>query len=265
MIKLAANLSFLFLEVPFLERFEAAAQAGFRAVEFAYAFDVPARDIAARLRDNGLKLTLINTPPGNSSAGELGLAVLAGRQHDLAGALERALEYAVALDAPLVHFLSGNTPAGCSRESVDAVLIENIARAADLAARAGRILTLEPLNERTRPGYHLKTNAQARALIKAAGRDNVMLQLDLFHCQISEGDLTFNIERNIDLIAHVQTAGVPDRHEPIFGEIAHDYVLNRLDKLGYSGYVGCEYVPRAGTLAGLGWAEQYLQGPADTY
>ena len=259
MIKLAANLSFLFLDMPFLDRFEAAASAGFRAVEFAYAFDVPTRDIAVRLRDNDLKLTLINTPPGNSSAGELGLAVLAGRQQELSAALEQALEYAVALDAPLVHFLSGNTPAGCSRESIDAVLIENIARAADLAARCGRTLTLEPLNERTRPGYYLRTNAQARALIQAAGRKNVMLQLDLFHCQISEGNLTFNIERNFDLIAHVQTAGVPDRQEPIFGEIAHEYVLDRLDGLGYSGYVGCEYLPRAGTLAGLGWAQKYLK------
>jgi hydroxypyruvate isomerase len=262
MIRLAANLSFLFTELPFLERFAAASKAGFRAVEFAFPYDVPATDLAARLRDNGLELALLNTPPGNLAAGELGLAVLPGRERDTATAFAQALDYAVALNARLIHFLAGKPPAGSDKNAVDALFLKNICRAADLAAGAGRTLTLEPLNARDRPGYHLSSNAHARALIAAAGRDNVKLQFDLYHCQISEGDLIRPLERDIDLIAHVQIAGAPQRAEPTVGAIDYINVLQRLDALGYRGHVGCEYTPANHTGDGLFWAAPYLEAEA---
>jgi hydroxypyruvate isomerase len=259
MIRLAANLSFLFHELPFLDRFAAAAKAGFRAVEFTFAYDVPPREIAARLHDNGLQLVLINTPPGNAAAGEIGLAVLPGRERDLEAAFDRALEYATLLDAPLIHFLAGRPPASLSRTDADTLFLANLARAAKRAAAVNLTLTLEPLNQRDRPGYHISTNAHARALIEAAGRDNIRLQFDLYHCQITSGDLIRSLERDIDLIAHVQIASVPERAEPGLGEIAYANVLTKLDELGYSGFVGCEYSPRGSTIDGLAWAAPYLQ------
>ena len=252
MIQLAANLSYLFTELPFLHRFMAAAKAGFRAVELAFPYDVPIRVLAARLRENDLRLVLINTPPGNLTIGELGLAVLRGRQGEMAAGFDQALEYAVELDVPLIHFLAGRAPPGSNKAELDALFLENISCAADLAAAQNIVLSLEPLNERDWPDYHLQRAAHARALIKESGRRNVKLQVDLYHRQISEGDLIRSIERDIDLIAHVQIAGVPERSEPSCGEIAHANVLLRLDALGYQGYVGCEYTPAAGTLGGLG-------------
>jgi hydroxypyruvate isomerase len=258
MIRLAANLSYLFTELPFLDRFEACARAGFRAVEFSFAYEVPTRELASRLRDNDLSLVLLNTPPGDLAAGELGLAVLPGRERDVAAAFELALDYADALDVPLIHFLAGKPPAGSDPQVIDALYLKNIVRAADLAAKAGRAITLEPLNRRDRPGYHLHSNAHARALIEASGRDNVKLQLDLYHRQISEGDLIRSIERDIALIGHVQIASVPERAEPTRGEVAYAHVLECLDSLNYRGYVGCEYTPHADTLGGLSWAIPYL-------
>jgi len=257
-IRLAANLSFLFTELPFLERFEAAARAGFRAVEFASAYDVPTPLLKRRLHDNDLKLVLINVPAGDAEAGELGLAALPGRERDAAAAFDRALDYAVALDASFIHFLAGNLPGPIDRKMADEVFLGNLRRAADLALSAGRVLTLEPLNPRDRPHYHLQSIGHARALIQAAARSNVKLQFDLYHCQIIHGDLIRSIEANIGLIGHVQIAGVPHRSEPSFGEVAWSAVFARLEALEYPGYVGCEYSPAAGTLSGLGWAAAYL-------
>jgi hydroxypyruvate isomerase len=166
----------------------------------------------------------------------------------------------VALDAPLIHCMAGRPPEGADRGAIDALFLRNLVRAADLAAGAGRILTLEPLNARDRPGYYLRTNAQARALIAASGRDNVRLQLDLYHCQVSEGDLIRALEAQLDILGHVQIAGVPDRSEPDRGEVAYGVVLGRLDALGYDGFVGCEYIPAAGTVEGLAWARPFLRG-----
>jgi hydroxypyruvate isomerase len=259
MIRLAANLSFLFTELPFLRRFEAAARAGFRAVELSFAYDVPAHVLKRHLVDNDLTLVLINAPSGDMQAGELGLAALPGRERDAAAAFERALDYAVALGAPLIHLLAGKPPESVDHQTADAVFLENIAWAADLALKVNRVLTLEPLNERDRPGYHLRSNAHARTLIETCGRSNVKLQFDLYHCQISRGDLIRSIEYEIGLIAHVQIAGVPERSEPSRGEIAYANVLARLDSLGYPGYVGCEYTPASDTLSGLSWAVPYLR------
>ena len=260
MIRLAANLSFMFTELPFLKRFEAAARAGFRAVEFSFVYDVAIPVLRSQLRDNDLTLVLVNTPAGDMQAGELGLAALPGRERDAAAAFELALDYAVALDAPLIHFLAGRPATSSDRRVVDTVFLENLGRAADLALKANRVLTLEPLNQRDRPGYHLQSNDHARSLIEASGRSNVKLQLDLYHCQISQGDLIRSIERDFALIAHIQIAGVPERSEPSRGEIAFANVFARLESLGYSGYIGCEYTPASDTWSGLGWAMPYLKG-----
>jgi hydroxypyruvate isomerase len=202
---------------------------------------------------------LINVPSGDTQAGELGLAALPGREFDAAAAFERALEYAVALNAPLIHFLAGKPPESVDRHTADVVFLENIGRAEDLALTVDRVLTLEPLNQRDRPGCHLQSNAHARRLIETCGRSNVKRQFDLYHCQNSQGDLIHSIEHDIALIAHVQIAGAPKRSEPSRGEIAYANVLTRLDSLGYPGYIGCEYTPASDTLSGMSWAVPYLR------
>jgi hydroxypyruvate isomerase len=258
-IRLAANVSFLFTELPFLERFAAAARVGFRAVEFAFAYDVPAAEIAQRCRTHGLVVALINAPAGDLAAGEVGLAATPGREDEVAAGFERALDYAEALSAPLIHFLAGIPPESLDERQVRATFIDNARRAALRAQEKNIAVTLEPLNRRDRPRYYLRSNAQARDLISALGRPNVRLQLDLYHCQISEGDVMKSIAEMFPLIGHVQIAGVPGRHEPDTGGIAYQDVLRQLDVLGYTGYVGCEYTPAGRTLDGLSWARPYLQ------
>jgi hydroxypyruvate isomerase len=255
LIRLAANLSYLFTELPFLERFDAAREAGFRAVEWNFAFEFPLSEVAARMRYAGLKLALLNSPAGDVAAGELGLAVLPGREQDTAAAFNLALHWALELGAPTIHFLAGNAPAAVDPAEIDKVFLGNMMRAADLAAGAGIAITVEPLNPRDRPGYHVLSVAHALQLIQTAGRDNIKLQLDMYHCQITGGDIIRTMERTIHRIGHVQIAGVPDRDEPL----ASERVLARLDALGYQGYVGCEYRPSAGTLQGLDWAYPYLR------
>lgn len=258
MIRLAANLSFLFTELPFLERFDAAAQAGFCAVEVAFPYDTPSQQIVARLRSSGLRLVLLNTPLGCDAAGELGLGALPGREQEAEAGILRALEYAEALDVKRIHMLAGVIPGHVDREMVDRVFLRNIACAADLAAARGREITLEPLNARDRPNYYLQSCAHARRLIERAGRGNVRLQLDLYHCRFQEADLIGVIDRNIDLLGHVQIANFPDRREPTLEGTDYQRVLAHLDALGFEGYVGCEYVPANDTIAGLRWAQQYL-------
>lgn len=259
MIRLAANLSFLFTELPFLERFAAAAEAGFRAVELPDPYDFSPTDIAARLREASLSLILINTPRGDPARGELGLAALAGREREMEKAFRDALHYAEALGAPRIHLLAGNLPSDTDRRNADAVFLENIRRAADLAAAAGRGITLEPLNARDRPAYQLQSLSQARALIEASGRENVRLQLDLYHARFAESDLVAVLDREIDLVGHVQIANFPDRREPTRSGIDYPRVLARLQELGYAGYVGCEYLPGTDTRSGLQWASAYLE------
>ena len=258
MVRLAANLSMLFTELPFLQRFQAAASAGFKAVEWTFAFDQPIERLRSELHDNGLALALLNTPPGNRSQGELGLAVLPGREADLDRAIDQALEQAVALEAPTIHFLAGRPPLELERSRIEALFLNNLRRSAARAAAVDKTLTLEPLNRLDRPGYFLNSNSEARRLIKASGYTNVALQLDLYHCQITEGNAMPAIERYIDIVGHVQIAGVPGRHEPDVGALDYGSQLDRLDALGYRGYVGCEYVPQGDTKAGLGWAARYL-------
>ena len=255
---LAANISWIYTELPFEERFEAAAAAGFRFVEWNYAFDRSKEELRRILADHALQLTLINVPAGNMAAGELGLAALDGRQAEVQAAFATALDYAKALRAPLVHYLAGKPLPGSDPAVTDKVFLRNLCEAADLAASSGIKLTLEPLNPVDRTGYHLMTVEHAVRLIEASGRKNIKLQLDVYHQQMNGGNIIQTIERNFELLAHVQVAGVPGRHEPDIGEINTAAIICRLDELGYKGVIGCEYKPLRDTATGLGWASQYL-------
>jgi hydroxypyruvate isomerase len=255
--KLAANLSMMFNEVDFLDRFAAAAAAGFRAVEFLFPYDYEPEVVAGRLRSAGLELALFNLPPGDWNAGERGIAALPGREAEFAAGVERALLYAQASACPIVHAMSGC--AADDDERAVATYVANVRVAADAFAGAGRRVVLEPINRRDMPGYFLHTTTQAAALIARIDRPNVALQLDLYHAQISEGDLERRIRALLPLIAHVQIAGNPARHEPDTGEVNYAYLLSVLDEVGYAGRIGCEYRPAAGTVAGLGWARPYLK------
>jgi 2-dehydrotetronate isomerase len=260
MPKLAANLHFLFQELPFLDRFAAAAEAGFRGVECLFPYEVPADAIAARLERHGLTLALFNLPPGDAGAGERGLGALPGRERQFMAGVEQALAYALATGGRHIHVLSGIWPVGRDKSLGEATLIANLRRAADRVGPHGIELLLEPINPRDIPGYFLNTPQQAAAILDRVARANVRLQLDLYHCQIVAGDLARHIRELLARIAHVQIAGVPERHEPDRGEVDYVYLLDLLDRLGYDGWVGCEYRPAAGTRAGLAWARRWGVG-----
>ena len=260
MPRFSANLSFLFTELPFLDRFAAAATAGFRAVEFAFAYETPPREIAARVEDNGLALVLINTPPGNYAAGERGLAALPGREGEFGASLATALSYARELSCPRIHVMAGALPETADlqeRALARATYLHNLRVAAREAEGEGIELTIEPINPRDIPGYFLNTQTEAHAIREEVGAANLKVQMDFYHAQIVEGDLSEKVKRWLPHIGHIQIAGVPGRHEPDTGEIHYPHLFALLDELGYSGWVGCEYKPRNGTLAGLGWMKRF--------
>ena len=247
MPRFAANLSMMFTEHPFLERFDAAAAAGFRAVEFLFPYAHRAAEVRDALDRNGLELALFNAPPGDWEAGERGLASLAGRAAEFRAAIERALDYAAVLRPGRLHVMAGLAQGAEARKHY----IENLGWAAE-AAGAQR-LCIEPINSRDMPGYHLNTSADALTVLEAVGAENLGLQFDLYHAQIMEGDLTRRLERLMPHIAHIQIAGVPDRHEPDAGEVNFDHLFAEMERLGYDGFVGCEYRPAGRTEDGLGW------------
>ncbi|MCL2345471.1 MAG: hydroxypyruvate isomerase [Desulfobulbus sp.] len=254
MPKFAANLSFLFTEMPFAERFARAAAAGFKGVEMLFPYDWPADEVAGWLRAAGLEAVLFNLPPGDWAAGERGLACLPGRQEAFAESVERALTYARRLGCRRLHGLAGIRPAGIAETELEATYIANLRHAADRLASIGATLTIEPINSRIdMPGYWLDDIGRARRLLDAIGRDNVGLQLDLYHAQILQGDLARTIQSHLERIVHIQIADNPGRHEPGSGEIHYPYLFELLDRLGYAGWVGCEYRPLTTTAAGLGW------------
>ena len=253
MPKLAANISMLFADLPFLDRIEAAAKAGFRAVECQYPYDHAAGDFAARLQHARVEAVLINTPP-SEGVGVRGFAALPGQEAAFDASLERALAYAAAIGCRRIHVLAGRIAADAASE---ATFIANLRRGAGRAKAAGVTLLLEPLNAHDQPGYFLRTTGQAVALLDRIACDNVALQFDYYHCQISEGALAEHAETLFGRYAHIQIAGVPGRNEPDRGEINYPYLLDALDRLGYDGWVGAEYRPAAGTLEGLGWARRY--------
>jgi len=255
MPRLAANVSTLFPEVGFLERFAAAAGAGFKAVEYQFPYQWKAEEIAARVRAAGLQVVLHNLPAGDFARGERGIAALPGREREFREGVERGIEYAKAVNCPRLNCLAGLAPV--DREHF-AVLVDNVRFAARKLGAAGLSLTLEAINTRTVPGFFLSRSAQAIDVLNAAGEGNAFLQYDFFHMQIMEGDLAQTVERLLPRIGHIQLADVPGRHEPGSGELNFDFLLRRLDTLGYSGWVGCEYNPQGDTLEGLKWARPYL-------
>ena len=256
MPKLAANLSTLFSEMPFLERFAAAADAGFRYVEYQFPYQWKPDELAKRARDAGVQVVLHNLPAGDFAKGERGIACLPGREQEFREGIEKAIAYAKAVNCLRLNCLAGLAPV--DRRHFD-TLVDNVRYAARSLGAAGLHLTLEAINTRSVPGFFLSRSAQAIEVLNAAGEGNAFLQYDFFHMQIMEGDLASTVERLLARIGHIQLADVPDRHEPGTGEINFDFLLRHLDTLGYSGYVGCEYNPKGDTVEGLKWATPYLQ------
>ena len=253
MPRFAANLSLMFCEHPFAERFDAAAQAGFAAVEFHFPYAHPVADVRRWLNDAGLKSALFNLPPGDWAAGERGIASLPGRQDEFRAGLDRALEYALALGTPTLHVMAGVLPAGGDRDVHCAVLIDNLRYAAGLAAAHGITLVVEAINPHDMPGFLLSSAHEVQAICRAVGAPNVRMLLDFYHVRKVGGDPLAMLDALFPLVGHVQIAGVPGRHEPDVGELDYHPIFRRLDALGYGGWIGCEYLPRAGTAAGLGW------------
>ncbi|MBZ9539810.1 2-oxo-tetronate isomerase [Modicisalibacter tunisiensis] len=260
MLRFAANLSMLFTERDFLARFAAAAESGFRGVEYLFPYAFEPRELRRALDDHGLTQVLFNLPPGDWAAGERGLASLPGREAEFRDSIDEALRYAEALDCPRLHAMAGVVPAeadAATREAHRATYIANLRHAAAELAKAGRTLLIEPINEHDMPGYFLNRQAQAREVLEQVGAANLRVQFDLYHCQMSEGNLTAALEAQFPRIGHVQIAGVPGRHEPDVGEIHYPALFDRLEALGYDGWIGCEYRPAGETRAGLGWGAAY--------
>jgi len=259
MPRFAANLTLLYNEHAFLDRFPAAAADGFSAVEFLFPYEHEPAAIAERLQAYGLQLVLLNAPPGDWDAAERGLACLPGREDEFRASVDTALRYAAALGSPRIHVMSGVLPPGAEREDLSPLWLTNMRWACERAAARRLRVCIEPLNGRDVPGYFLHRHQQALALIHAVGEPNLGLQMDWYHYQISEGDLATKLRRAVadGVLEHIQLAGVPDRHEPDEGELRVEYLLSLLDELGYAGHVGCEYRPRAGTSAGLGWLQPF--------
>ena len=257
MPKLAANLSMLFTELPFLHRFDAAARAGFKAVEFLFPYDHEPAEVAARITGNGLQLVLHNLPAGDWAAGERGIACHPGREAEFEAGVRRALDYARVLGTPRINCLAGIRPAGVSDEQAQATLVANLRLAARELNAAGLTLLMEPINTLDIPGFFVSHTAQALAIMDEVGADNLRLQYDIYHAQRMEGELAATLRAQLPRIGHIQLADNPGRHEPGTGEINYRYLFGLLDELGYSGHVGCEYKPRqagpGGTEAGLGW------------
>jgi 2-dehydrotetronate isomerase len=261
MPRFSANISYLFTEAPFLERFGEAAHAGFRAVEFSFPYDFQAKEIAAHVREHKLDVVLFNSPPGNWSDGDRGLASTPGREHEFAAGISTALRYAETLHCPRLHVMAGVLPEDADfseRERRVRTFVRNVRFACTEAAAVGVTILIEPLNPRDVPRYLLSTQAEAHALRTEIAAPNLKVQMDLYHTQIVEGDLTEKIRRWLPHVGHIQIAGVPGRHEPDVGEINYEYIFKLLDDLKYDGWIGCEYKPARGTTAGLTWLYKLL-------
>jgi 2-dehydrotetronate isomerase len=264
MPKFAANLSMMYPELPFLDRFEAAAKDGFKGVEYLFPYAYEKTELAARLKANGLQQVLFNGPPGDWDGGERGIACLPGREDEFLAGIAQALDYAAALACPRMHVMAGLVPSGHERDALRPTYVSNLRKAAALAAKQGVDLLLEPINTRDIPRFFLNRQDHAHELIAEIGAPNVKVQFDLYHCQIVEGDVAMKICQYLPTgrVGHFQIAGVPERHEPDIGEMNYPYLFRVIDEVsaqcGWDGWVGCEYRPRqgaqpGGTSAGLGW------------
>jgi 2-dehydrotetronate isomerase len=255
MPRFAANLGYLFTDRALLERIDAAAACGFKAIELQFPYDVPASAVKAAIERNKLTMLGVNTPPGERD-GEFGLAAVPGREKDWQVLFGRALDYITAIGGSAVHCLAGKV-ASEQRPAAERVYIDNLQRAADLAAAKNITLLIEPINPRDRPNYFLNHIEHAADIIAKAGRPNIRMQFDFYHAQIVGGDLIHRLEKYLPVVGHLQCAAVPSRHEPDEGEINYKAVFEAVDRLGYKGWIGCEYRPRAPTEEGLGWAKAY--------
>ncbi len=257
MTQLAANLTMLFTELPFLERFEAAAKAGFKAVEFLFPYDFEVAEVARRLKDNKLQLVLHNLPAGNWAAGERGIACHPNRVAEFQDGVRLAIDYARVLGTPRINCLAGILPAGVLPAQAQATLVANLRYGAQALKAEGMVLLMEPINTFDIPGFFVNRTAQALAIMDEVGSDNLFLQYDIYHAQRMEGELGATLRAHLGRIGHIQLADNPGRNEPGTGEINYRYLFNLLDELGYQGHIGCEYKPHqagpGGTEAGLGW------------
>lgn len=253
MPRFAANLSMLFNEVPFLERFGAAARAGFKGVEYLFPYAEDKAALAERLQANGLTQVLFNLPPGNWDAGERGIACHPDRKGEFQDGVGRAIDYAKALGNTQVNCLAGIVPQGIGDDTLRRTIIDNLRFAAGKLKEAGVLLIVEPINFYDMPGFYLNRSAQTLEILAETGSDNIKLQYDIYHMQRMEGELAATIERLLPQIAHIQIADNPGRHEPGTGEINYPFLFAHLDRLGYAGWVSCEYRPAGETVAGLGW------------
>jgi 2-dehydrotetronate isomerase len=256
MPRLAANLAYLFTERPLIERFAAAAAAGFTAVELQFPYDQSPSAVKAELDKHKLTMLGINTLPGNAEAGEFGLACVPGREAEFAALFRRALDYVVAIGGRQIHVLAGKLPPE-QRPAGETVFIRNLMQAADLAAKNNITLLIEPINARDRPGYYLNRVEHAADIIAKAERTNIRIQFDFYHVQIVGGDLVRRFEAHLPVVGHVQVAAVPSRHEPDEGEVNYPAIFTMLDQVGYRGFVGAEYRPRGRTEEGLAWARPH--------
>jgi len=259
MPRFAANLTMLFNEVPFLDRFERAAKAGFRAVEFLFPYAYDAKEIRTRLDDHGLTLVLHNLPAGNWDAGERGIACHPDRVEEFRSGVARAIEYAKALGVGQLNCLAGKAPAGVDDATLRQTLVANLRYAAAELKKAGLKLLIEPINTFDIPGFYLNRTAQAIAILDEVGADNAFLQYDIYHAQRMEGELAATMQKHLARIAHIQLADNPGRNEPGTGEINYPFLLAHLNRIGYGGWVGCEYKPATTTEAGLGWRQRLAQ------
>lgn len=257
MPKFAANLTMMFNEEPFLERFEVAAKAGFRYVEYLWPYEYSAKELKAKLDQYGLKQVLFNTAAGDISKGEWGVSAIPGREEDAHRDIDLALEYALALECPNVHIMAAVVPENEDRDAYKQTFINNIRYAADKFKPYGIKIMLEALSPAVKPNYLLKSQFDALEIVELVGRDNVFVQLDYFHAQNVDGNLTRLTDQLKGKFAHVQIASVPERHEPDEGEINYQYIFDKLDQIGYDGYIGCEYKPRGLTVEGLNWFQPY--------
>jgi hydroxypyruvate isomerase len=257
MPRFAANLSMLYPQHEFLDRFAAAAADGFAAVEYLFPYDFSPAQLKQRLDDSGLVQALFNAPPGDWAAGERGIASLPGREAEFRDGFARALEYAAVLGNDRIHAMAGLLPGEAQRERHLAVYLDNLAYAARQAATADITVLIEPINTRDMPGFFLNRQNQAQAICKEVGADNLKVQFDFYHCQIVEGDVISTLRRDFAGVGHIQIAGVPDRHEPDMGELNYAWLFEEIDRLGYSGWIGCEYRPKGDTSQGLQWLRDW--------
>ncbi len=258
MLRFNANITQLYTDLPFLDRFGAAAADGFKGVEMRSPFEETIEVVGERLATHGLELVLFNFPAGNWGKGERGIACLPGREEEFRASLATALDYATALGCTRLNCLAGLTPAGVSHDMVEATLVGNLRHAAAVLADHGIKLQLEAINQRDNPGGYVQTTAQYERIAEQVGHDNLYLQYDFYHMQVMQGDLMRQFTRLQKVISHVQVADNPGRHEPGTGEINYAFIFSELERLGYDGWIGCEYVPAGKTSDGLGWMRDAL-------